>query len=199
MASIAEKADLPAANRRLQLVLAAAGTIALCAFWQWAYRENVYWSSKRWVSFLYDVPAALSMCSFMAQAICEGLCDRRSPGWRARLAALIPLIAIPVGRTWLGWMLSGHLANAFSGALIQSAHERASKMEKLLYWIPIPIVLAIRWPLFDKPGHGESLRAACAAVAIFAGYGIIHWFLAKRRNADLNDALHPTREAMKGA
>jgi len=50
-------------------------------------------------------------------------------------------------------------------ALVQTADPRLGVVERLLYWIPLPIVLAIRVAVFDRGEHWQTYNALIFAVA----------------------------------
>ncbi len=145
-------------DRRLQLALAAAGSAALCIYWQ---------SWKDTAHLLYDIPAAALFCGFLSQIVCEGASRQFTAWWWARVAVLAPMSVIPCGREFLGWPISGHLADLLAVALIQSRDLRLGSRERIAYWLALPIILWIRWFLFDTNGHWETYNALIAGVAIF--------------------------------
>ncbi len=157
-------------DRRLQIVLAVAGGILLCVYWQsW---KDIY-------HLFYDIPAALAMSAYIGQIVCEGIRKLSFPGWRARLLLMIPMSVIPAGREFLGWNISGHLTDILAVALIQSTDRRMAGAERIAYWFPMPIILYVRWFQFDRNGHWETFNAAIAAGLIFLAYLAVPWVLAK--------------------
>ena len=145
-------------DRRLQLALAAAGSVALCIYWQ---------SWKDPAHLAYDIPAAALFCGFLSQILSEGVRRQFTAWWWARVVVLGPMSVIPCGREFLGWPISGHLADLLAVALIQSCDLRLGLWERITYWLALPIILWVRWFLFDMSGHWETYSAAIAGVAIF--------------------------------
>jgi len=123
---------------------------------------------------VYDVPASLATFSFIAQLVLEAA--QRSFGWfwAGRAAVVVVLTVVTTGRQYGGWSVSGHLTCVLAIALIQSADARLPAWERLLYWVPVPIVLAVRWVDFDHGQHAPTYAAiavglSCALLAVLAG------------------------------
>lgn len=143
----------------------------------------VYWRSWSDTTHLvYDIPSALAICAYIAQFILEGLDRRFVDGWRSRALLLVPMCVIPFGRTFLEWNISGHLTDILAVALIQSVDTNLSPTEKRLYWIPVPIILYIRWFIFDKPGHLETWNAATTAVFMAGFHYLVLFGFSKRKS-----------------
>ena len=148
-------------NRRPQVLLTLAGALVLCLYWQ-------SWEDP--AHLIYDVPSAISMCAYLSQILCEAASRQMSPSVWARLLLVVPMSVIPSGREFLGWRISGHLTDMWAVALIQSVDGRLRCGERLAYWLPVPIVLWIRWFHFDIGGHGETFAALAAGTIMFLGY-----------------------------
>lgn len=148
-------------SRWAQVTLTLAGSLVLCLYWQ---------SWKDTPHLIYDVPSAISMCAYLSQILCEATARQMSPSWWARLLLVVPMSVIPSGREFLGWKISGHLTDMWAVALIQSVDGRLRCRERLAYWLPVPIVLWIRWFHFDIGGHGETFAALVAGTIMFLGY-----------------------------
>ena len=151
-------------SRWAQVALTLTGALVLCLYWQ---------SWKDTSHLIYDIPSAISMCAFLSQILCEGTAGQMSPSWWARLLLVVPMSVIPAGRELLGWNLSGHLTDMWAVALIQSVDRRLSRWERLAYWVPVPVVLWIRWFLFDAGGHWETFNAFIAGTTMFLGYVLL--------------------------
>jgi len=142
-------------NLSWQLGLALVGVVAFCLY------------SRSWKDLphlVYDVPASLAVFAFVAQLVLEA----RSPGhwfWMGRAGLLVAMTVVTVGREFRSWPISGHLSCVLAVAIVQLADPRLHPGERLLYWIPLPVVLGIRWWLFDRGAHGQTYNAMLFAVA----------------------------------
>ena len=153
-------------DRRLQIFLTIVGATILTYYWK---------SWKDVTHLIYDLPAAIAMCAFIAQIICEAKSGMMTKVWWAKVISMIPMAVIPSGREFLGWSISGHLTDMAAVPLIQSTDTRLKVKERLLYWIPLPAVLYIRLSYFDQPGHEETLNALIAALSVFFLFLIIRY------------------------
>jgi hypothetical protein len=119
---------------------------------------------------IYDIPASFAVFAFIAQLLLEAAKDGAGWYWAVRCALLGAITVATVGREFLGWHLSGHLTCILAVALVQAADLRLAPTERVLYWIPLPIVLLMRWYRFDGDGHWQTYHAliigACAAVPV---------------------------------
>ena len=114
---------------------------------------------------IYDIPASIAAFAFVAQLLLEVTKDGASWFWGSRLALLVAMTVVTSGRAFLGWEISGHLSCVLAIAIVQAADARLGAIERLLYWIPLPIVLVIRWTLFDQGQHWQTYSAVIFAVA----------------------------------
>ena len=148
-------------NRGVQVVLALLGGIILCTFWKsW---QDVH-------HLIYDIPTGVVMSAYIGQIVCEGIDRRFTPHWWIRVILLIPMTIIPAGRWFLGWPISGHLSIMLAVAVIQTADHRLRSLEKLIYWVPIPIILYFRWFHFDKGGHWDTFNALILTIGIIVSF-----------------------------
>jgi hypothetical protein len=147
-------------NRTLQLVLAVGGTGALFLYFR-------SWKSYR--RLVYDIPASLAMCGYMAQFVCEAIAGLFTPWWWARAILMVPIAAIPAGRDGLGWRISGHVTTMLAVPLIQMMDPRIIWPERLIYWIPFPIVFLMHWYLWDRIEHGDRIDHSDTNRALVAG------------------------------
>lgn len=138
-----------------QFVLACVGSAAFCVYSR---------SWQDWVHMIYDIPASLMVFSFVAQL---GLEARQAGNayWLARFALLVTMTVVCVGRDFLHWPISGHLSCVLAVAIVQSWDGRLPVAERLLYWLPVPVVLVIRWLVFDQGQHGQTTHALAFALA----------------------------------
>ena len=148
-------------NRRLQVIFALLGGTALFFYWQ---------SWKDIPHLFYDIPAGFTMSAYIGQMVLEYKRNKREAHWWARVLLLLPMSIIPLGRELFKWNISGHLADLLAVASIQTADKRLHTLEKILYWLPLPVILYIRWFLFDSKGHGETFNALAAGFLIFLCY-----------------------------
>lgn len=152
-------------NRILQLMLTSGGAVALILYFR---------SWKSWRRMVYDIPASLAMCGYMAQITGEAVAGLFSPWWWTRMLLMIPIAAIPIGRDGLAWRISGHVTTMLVVPLIQMIDPRIGWGERLAYWIPFPIVFWMHWTYWDRIEHGgridhtDTIRAVGAAAIIFA-------------------------------
>lgn len=155
--TFAMPASLPPLDRHLlgQFLLASVGFAAF----------GVYSRSwKDWAHLVYDIPAGLLVFSFIAQWVLEAR-HAASAYWLARFALLVAMTVVCTGRDFLHWPISGHLSCVLAVAIVQFRDVRLPLAERLLYWFPLPIVLAIRWWIFDQGQHGQTYRAVLFAVS----------------------------------
>jgi hypothetical protein len=108
---------------------------------------------------IYDVPASLAVFSFVARLVLEGVTTGITWRWASCLALLVAMTSVVTGREFLGWPISGHLSCVLAVALAQAGDPRLSVLERLLYWLPLPIIVAVRWSVFDQGQHGQSYAA----------------------------------------
>jgi hypothetical protein len=152
-------------NRTLQLTLTVGGAVALILYFR---------SWRTWRRVVYDLPASVAMCGYMAQIVCEAVAGPLSRWWWTRAILMIPIAAIPAGRDGLGWRISGHVTTMLAVPLIQMIDPRLDWAERLAYWIPFPIVFLMHWTVWDRIEHGgridhtDTNRGVGAAVIIFA-------------------------------
>jgi hypothetical protein len=140
---------------RLQLALAVVGMVAFCLFAR-SWRDVPH--------LIYDIPASLAVFAFVAQLLLEWLKDGPHRYWWARFGMLAAMTIVTVGREFGHWNISGHLSCVFAVALVQSTDRRLSLAERICYWIPLPIVLVIRWFLFDQGNHWQTCNAVIFAL-----------------------------------
>lgn len=158
-------------NRTLQLALTVGGTTALILYFR-------SWRTLRRV--VYDIPASLAMCGYMAQIVFEAVAGLFSPWWWVRAILMVPIAVIPAGRDGLGWRISGHVTTMLAIPLIQMIDPRIGWGESLAYWIPFPIVFLMHWTIWDRIEHGGKIdhtdtnRAIGAGVIIFA-IAVLAW------------------------
>jgi hypothetical protein len=140
---------------KLQLALTALGMVAFCLFAR-SWRDVPH--------LLYDIPASLAVFGFVAQLLLERFKDGPRRYWLARLGMLVAMTIVTVGREFGHWNISGHLSCVLAVALVQSTDRRLSVAERFCYWIPLPIVLFIRWFLFDQGNHWQTYNAVIFAL-----------------------------------
>jgi hypothetical protein len=155
-----------ARNPLLQLGLGCIGAAAFCVYARsWRDAQHL----------IYDIPAALATFSFIAQIVLESARGGINRFWLSRVLAVVLLTVVTSGREYLKWPISGHLTCVLAIALIQSQDGRLLGWERLLYWAPVPIVLAIRIGWFDRGQHFPTYSAVVfafmsAAVALLPAY-----------------------------
>jgi hypothetical protein len=143
-------------NLWLQIALAIVGTTAYCCY------------ARSWRSathLLYDIPANLAVFSFIAQVLLEFIQQDLNRTTCSRLALLAAMTVVSAGRDFCKWNISGHLSCVLAVALVQTADPRLTAAHKLFYWLPLPIVLGIRWWIFDQGNHDQTYHALIFAVA----------------------------------
>jgi hypothetical protein len=152
---MSESASMMARQPFLQVALAFLGTVVYCIYGR---------SWKDAAHLVYDIPANLAVFAFIAQLLIES--GRSRPDWccGARLLLVAGMTAVCVGRQYFDWNISGHLSCVLAVAIVQTADPRLMTAERLLYWIPLLIVLIIRWWLFDKGQHWQTYNAIMFAV-----------------------------------
>jgi len=127
-------------------------------------------SWKDWPHLVYDVPASFAVFAFVAQLLLELVKEGATGYWAVRLALLGAITVATCGREFLGWRLSGHLTCILAVALVQATDPRLPLSERSLYWIPLPIVLLIRWYRFDGNDHWQTYHAllvgTCVAIPV---------------------------------
>ncbi len=135
---------------------------------------TIYYQSWKDISHLfYDIPTGFIMCLYVGQIVLESRRNKREVHWWARVLLLLPMAIVPMGRVFFNWNISGHLTDMLAAALIQTADKRLRTLEKIVYWHPIPVILYIRWSLFDTGGHWETFNALIAGFLIFLCYCLI--------------------------
>jgi len=165
--------DIPGIDRKLHIGMTLFGAVVLIVYWR-------SWSDT--THLVYDIPSALAICAYIAQFILDTPGRQFGPGWRSRAVLLVPMCVIPFGRTFLEWNISGHLTDILAVALIQSVDKNLSPTIKRLYWIPVPIILYIRWFIFDKPGHWEMYNAIIAALLMAGFHYLVLFGFSKRKS-----------------
>lgn len=148
-------------NRRLQLIIGLIGGTVFFFYWQ---------SWKDIPHLFYDIPTGFIMSIYIGQIVLEDVKKKREAHWWARVLLLLPMAIVPIGRQYFSWNISGHLTDMLAVAMIQTVDERLPTLEKIAYWLPIPVILYIRWFLFDTGGHGETFNALIAGFSIFLCY-----------------------------
>jgi hypothetical protein len=122
--------------RLARLAVTLLGTAAFCAWirdWQQPLDP------------LYDLPAALAVFSFVGQLLAEGLTGRRTNAWLFRIAAVLDgTLIIVIFKEYLGWTISGHVTMVLLVAMLQTADRRLPAWLRACYWVPLPIVAAMR-------------------------------------------------------
>ena len=146
---------LPDRHLLCQFILAAVGATAFCIYSR---------SWKDWTHLIYDLPASLMVFWFVGHLVLEARHFAHAD-WLARLALLLAMTVVTVGREFLQWPISGHLSCVLAVALVQSADPRLFLAERWLVWLPVPIVIVIRWWLFDQGQHEQTYYALLFAVA----------------------------------
>ena len=140
-----------------QIALAAAGATALCIY------------HRSWVDtahLVYDIPAGLTTFGFAAQLVIELRKDGPHRFWLYRLATLVAMSVVTVGRQYRYWPISGHLSCVLAVALVQTADPRLPWFERIIYWIPVPIVLFLRFAVFERGGHSGTCNALLFAFLV---------------------------------
>lgn len=153
-------------NRKLQLVFALMGGAALL----------VYWKSWQDVSHLfYDIPSGFTMSLYIGQIVLEGIKKKREEYWWARVLLLLPMSIVPIGRVFFNWNISGHLTDILAAAVIQTMDKRLRILEKMGYWTPLPVIVYIRWFIFDTRSgtHWETFNALAVGFSIILCYRLI--------------------------
>ncbi len=122
-------------------------------------------SWKDWTHLIYDIPASLAVFWFIGHLVLESR-HFAQPDWLARLALLLAMTVVTVGREFLHWPISGHLSCVLAVALVQSADPRLFLAERWMVWLPVPIVIVIRWWLFDQGQHEQTYNALLFAIVV---------------------------------
>ena len=142
-----------------QIALAALGATALCIY------------HRSWVDtvhLIYDVPAGLTTFGFAAQLVVEFRKDGPHRFWVYRLAVFVAMSVVTVGRQYRYWPISGHLSCVLAVALVQTADPRLPWFERVIYWIPVPIVLCLRLAVLERGGHAGTYNALLFAFLVAA-------------------------------
>ncbi|MBP8129584.1 MAG: hypothetical protein KA184_08370 [Candidatus Hydrogenedentes bacterium] len=146
----------------LQLALALTGAVANSLF-------NGSWKAP--ASLVYDVPASMVTFGFIAQVLIELFREGPRGYTVLRLVMFLAMFAVTAGRQFLGWSISGHLSCALAVALVQAADPRLFLTERVLYCVPVPIVLYFRWTAGDyntpsgDANHWQTYNAVLFALA----------------------------------
>ena len=156
-----------AINRQLQVVISIIGGIILCIFWE-SWQDTTH--------LVYDIPSGLVVSAYIGQIICEGLDRWFTHNWWIRVILLVPMAVIPAGRWFLGWPISGHLSIMLAVAVIQTSDIRLKPVERIIFWIPVPIILYFRWFHFDKNGHGETYNALLVSIIFVMIFFVVSRF-----------------------
>jgi len=143
----------------LQLGLALLGCAAFCVYAR-SWRDAAHG--------VYDVPASFATFAFVAQLVLEAARERPAAHWVGRVLLLAAMTAVVTGREFGGWNISGHLSCVLAIALAQAADPRLPMFERALYWVPLPIVLYVRWYCFDQGNHAQTYNALIFAAAAAA-------------------------------
>ena len=160
-------------NRWLQLVFALIGGTVLTLYYQsWKDLHHLF----------YDIPVGFAMGAYFGQIVLESMINKREMHWWARVILLLPMSVIPLGREFFNWNISGHLTDMLAVAMIQTSDKRLRTLEKMAYWLPMPIILHIRWFLFDTAGHGETFNALIAGASMFLCYFLSRRIFERDRN-----------------
>ena len=133
-----------------QIAMAAVGATALCIY------------HRSWVDaahLFYDIPAGLATFAYVAQLPLEFRKDGAHRFWLYRLATLVAMTIVTVGRQYRHWPISGHLSCVLTIALVQTADPRLPWWERVMYWIPVPIVLGLRLALLEHGEHSGTFNA----------------------------------------
>lgn len=141
----------------MQAAMAGVGCVAFCIYSQ-AWQD--------WAHFLYDIPASFVVFFFIAQLVLDVVFREVNGFWVAKFIMLAAMTVVTVGRDFLGWTISGHLSCVLAVALVQASDRRLAGWERVLYSIPLPVVAYVRWFLFDKNGHAETINAVMFAVVV---------------------------------
>ena len=132
-------------------------------------------SWRSWVIFLYDIPAAILVFSFVGSTL-AGLLFRENRIW-IRVSLLVPLTVIPVVRTSLGWPISGHVTDTLAVALFDGLQPGVPALRRAAVFVPVAIVVVIRWLYLDSHGHLPTYLGSCAGLA----FGVSALVLQTRR------------------
>ncbi|MGD2086942.1 MAG: hypothetical protein PVH61_12235 [Candidatus Aminicenantes bacterium] len=151
-------------NRRIHLIIGLIGGTIFFFYWQ---------SWKDIPHLFYDIPTGFTMSFYIGQIVLEDVKKKREAHWWARVLLILPMAIVPMGREYFNWNISGHLTDMLAVAMIQTVDERLPTLEKIAYWLPIPVILYIRWFLFDIAGHGETFNALIAGFSIFLCYCLL--------------------------
>jgi len=135
----------------LQAALTCLGATAFCVF------SNSWYDVPH---LIYDIPAGLATFGFIAQLVIEAPRSRSDGFWLYRAAVVIAMTVATVGRQYGGWLISGHLSCVLAVALVQTADARLSKLERLAYWAPVPIVLGLRLGYLEQGAHAATYAGA---------------------------------------
>ncbi len=139
----------------VQIALGVVGMVAFC-FYARSWRDIPH--------LIYDIPASFAVFAFVGQVVLELCLSGPTPYVLARLGLIAALTIVCGGRDFFAWSISGHLTCVLAVALLQSFDARLPLLERAAYWIPLPIVLVIRWTTFDKGDHAQTYYAILFAV-----------------------------------
>jgi hypothetical protein len=137
--------------------------MAGCCVFLHSWKDTAHW--------VYDIPAGLAAFGFIAQTLLEVIETRLDWYWGGRMLLVAGMAVVCTGREYFGWNISGHLSCILAVALAQAADPRLATAERLLYWIPLPIVLGPRWCLLDHGQHWQTYNAA--ALGILAAIPVV--------------------------
>ncbi len=132
-----------AEGRRYRVTLLL-GTLVPAVLYCWLLRDyDAVWDVA------YDVPASLAVFSFLARLVVQGWTGPRSRRWRASFGAVFATLGIAaLSRILQGWVISwhvsGHVTMTLLTALVLSAETRFPPWLRVLYWVPVPVVAAVR-------------------------------------------------------
>ena len=98
---------------------------------------------------LYDVPASLTVFSFLAQLLVAAAVGHRTGEWWAHLVVtLVALGIVAVSTVYADRLMpghvSGHMTMTVLVAIVQSTDRRVPRWLRMGYWVPVPIVAAMR-------------------------------------------------------
>ena len=129
---------------------------------------------------IYDIPASFAVFAFVAQLLLEAAKDGAGWYWIARVVLLGVITVATVGREFLGWHLSGHLTCVLAVALVQATDPRLGLIERALYWIPLLVVLLVRWYRFDGDDHWQTYNAVIVGTVAALPVMLASWYATPR-------------------
>ncbi|MBN1344403.1 MAG: hypothetical protein JXQ73_17070 [Phycisphaerae bacterium] len=132
---------------------------------------------------LYDVPGSLTVFSFMWLLVVDGLSGMRASRWWWSVAATLGALLIVATTTMhpdtiVRGHVSGHMTMVLLVAIIQTGEARLPAWLRIGYWIPVPIVAALR--IFYL--HGCVEAGLVGGVLAGAGLGLIVTAAARGRS-----------------